>query len=62
MMHLELNRMTDPTYHPKRHPDPISRFAKVHFPQRQTDRPTDTQTNRRARRQVSKISAYARYW
>jgi len=30
----------DPTHHPKRHPDPISRFARTHFPDRQTDRPT----------------------
>ena len=32
---------TDPTHHPKWHPDPISRFATVHPPDRQTDRPTD---------------------
>ena len=34
---------TDPTHNPKRHPDPISRFATVHYPdtQRQTDQPTD---------------------
>ena len=25
---------TDLTHHPKRHPDPISRFASVHFPDR----------------------------
>jgi len=48
---------TDPTHHAKRHPDPFSRFATVHFP----DRLTDTQTERLDRRQVSKISAYARY-
>jgi len=28
--------------HPKRHPDPISRFATIHF--QDTDRHTDTQT------------------
>jgi len=46
-------------HHPKRHPDPISRFATVglHFP----DRETHTQTDRWARRQVYTISAYARY-
>ena len=43
------HRSTDPAHHPKRHPDPISRFATIHF---QTDRRT-------ARRQVSKKSAYA---
>jgi len=26
-----------PTQRPKRHPDPISRFATVHFPDQQTD-------------------------
>jgi len=31
----------DPTHHPKRHTDPISRFATIHFPNRPTDRPTD---------------------
>jgi len=33
---------TDPSHHPKRHPDPISRFATAHFcwPK---DRPTDGQ-------------------
>jgi len=37
--------MTDLTHHSKQHPDPISRFATVHFPdtQTQTDRPTDRQ-------------------
>ena len=58
--HLIHHRSTDPTHHPKRHPDPISRFATVHF---WTDGPTgtQTQTDRWSRRQVSKISAYARY-
>jgi len=31
----------DPTHHPKRHPDQVSRFATVHFPNRHTHRPTD---------------------
>jgi len=31
--------------HPKRHPDPISRFATVHFPDRQTDRHTHSVTS-----------------
>jgi len=29
------------THHSERHPDPISRFATVHPPDRPTDRPTD---------------------
>jgi len=33
---------TDPTHHPKRHLDPISRFATIHFP----DRPTHAHTRR----------------
>ena len=32
---------TDSTHHPKRHLDPLSRFATIHFPNRQTHRPTD---------------------
>ena len=32
---------TDPTHYPKQHPDPISRFATVHFLDRPTDRPTN---------------------
>jgi len=49
MMHLELNTMFIMFQQvlPKviwEHPDPISRFAKVHFPQ--TDRPTDRPTHR----------------
>ena len=38
----------------KWHPDPISRFATVHFPDRQTERHTDTQTDRWDRRQTCK--------
>jgi len=41
------NPSTDPTQNPKWHPDPISRFATVHFrtnTDRQTDRPTDRRT------------------
>jgi len=44
---------TDPTHHPKRHPDRIRRFAIIHF--------QDTHTDRWNRRQVSKNSAYACY-
>jgi len=37
--------LTDPTHHPKQHPDPLSRIATVHFLDRQRDtqkhRPTD---------------------
>ena len=40
-LHLYTHPSTDPTLHPKRHPDPISRFATVHFPDRQTDTHTD---------------------
>jgi len=31
----------DPTHHPKRHPDPSSRFSTIHPPDRRTDRPTE---------------------
>jgi len=58
LIHPSLDR---PTRHPKRHPDPLSRFATIYFPDGQTDRPTDTETDRWERRQVSKKSAYARY-
>jgi len=37
--------MTNPTYHPKRHPDPVSRFAIIHPSDRQTDRRTDRPTD-----------------
>jgi len=41
LMHPSLS---DRTHHPKRHPDPISRFATIHqFSDRQTDIPTYTQ-------------------
>ena len=46
---------TDPTHHPKRHPDRISRFATVHF----LDTQTDTQTDKWDRRQLNSISTYA---
>ena len=29
-----------PTHHSKQHPDPVSCFATMHFPDRQTDRLT----------------------
>ena len=51
--------MTDPTHHPKRHPDPNSRFATVHFPDRQTERHTDRQTDTWERWQVRNKGAYA---
>jgi len=35
---------TDPTHHPKRHPDPVCRFATIHFPD--TDTETDRHTDR----------------
>jgi len=34
-----------PTHYPKRHLDPFSRFATVHFPDRQTDRHTHRWTD-----------------
>jgi len=47
-LHLPLRRSPPPSNTPilrppKRHPDPISSFAKIHFPDRQTDRQTDRQ-------------------
>jgi len=57
--HWYTHPSTDPTHHPKWHLDPISRFATVHFPDRQTDRLTDRQTNRWARWQVCNMSTYA---
>ena len=48
---------TDPSHHPKRHPNPISHFATVNFPDTQTDWPT----NRWDRRQLNSICSYARY-
>jgi len=56
LSHIYTHPSTDPTHHPKRPPDPLSRFATVHFSDIETDRETDTQ----AHRQVSKISAYVR--
>jgi len=47
----------DPTHHPKWHPDPFSHFATVHFLDRQTNRRTNTQTDRGARQQVRIMSA-----
>jgi len=41
--HLIHTSSTDPTHHPERHPHPISRFATIHFPHRQTDMPADRQ-------------------
>jgi len=40
LRHVHPHLMTDPTHHPKRHPDRISRFATVHFSD------TDTHTDR----------------
>ena len=41
---------TDPTHHPKRHLDPFSRFATIHF----ADRPTD-RWSRRMFRNMSRL-------
>ena len=43
--HLIHPSSTDPTHHLKWHSDPISRFATVHFPDKQTDRQTDRPTD-----------------
>jgi len=51
---------TGPTHHPKRHPDPISRFATVHPPDRQTNRQTDRPTDGLGDRSVP-TPAYALY-
>jgi len=36
--------LTNPTHHPKWHPDPISHFATVHFLDRWTDQQTGQAT------------------
>jgi len=51
---------TDITHYPKRHLDPISRFATVHFLGTQTDRPTDRPTEGIGNKPV-RIPAYALY-
>jgi len=43
-----MSALTDPIYHPKRHPEPFSRFATIHFPDRHTDRETDKLRDRSA--------------
>jgi len=40
--HPDLIHSTDPIHHSKRHPDPISCFAAIHFPDRQTETRTHT--------------------
>jgi len=51
--------LTDPTHHPKRHLDPVSHFAPVHFLNRQAVQRTDTWD----RWQTCIKSAYALlYW
>jgi len=52
LIHPSLDRSNSSS---QRHPDPISRFATIQF----SDRQTDTQTDRWARQQFNKISAYA---
>ena len=37
-LHLLNPSLDRPTHNSKRHPDPVSRFATIHFPDRQTDR------------------------
>jgi len=58
--HLIHPSSTDRTLSSQRHPNPLNRFATVHFADRQTDRPTDRQIDRRSRRTFRNISAYAR--
>jgi len=43
---------TNPTHHHKQHPDPISRFATIHFADFQPDRSTDRQTDGPGERSV----------
>jgi len=55
--HLHIHQSFDrPTHHPKRRPDPLSRFATVHFLDNQTDRQmvrlTDRLTDRWSKRQT----------
>ena len=45
---------TYPIHHPKRHPNPINRFATIHFADRQTDRQTD-RWSRRMFRNMSRL-------
>jgi len=52
--HLIHPPSTDPTLHPKQHPDPISRFAIVHFADRQTDRRSRQMFRNRQRRANNK--------
>jgi len=44
--------MTDPTHHPKQHPDPISVFHNS--PNGETDRTTDRKTDRQMDRQTDR--------
>jgi len=46
--------LDDSTHHPKRHPDPLNRFATIQFPDTYTQR----QTHRWTKQQVRNISAY----
>ena len=55
LIHPSFDRLHSP---PKRHPDPVSRFATVHTPDRHTHRQTDTW----GRRQVYSRSAYTLYY
>jgi len=55
-IHLKHPPSTDPIHHPKRYPDPLSRFATKHFADRQTDRPTDVQIDKWSRRMFRHIS------
>jgi len=43
LIHKYTHPSTNHTHHPKWHPGPLSRFATVHFPDRQTE--TDTHTH-----------------
>jgi len=45
---------TQPTHHPKRHPDPISRFSTMHL----TDRPTDRHWSRQQNLYQHQLTLY----
>jgi len=50
-------RNKGPIGYNKWHPDPISHFATIHFPDTQTEKQIDRQTDRWSRRQVHIMSA-----
>jgi len=47
--------LDSPTHHPKRHPNPVSRFATIHFPDTQTHRRTDRPTHGISDRSIPRV-------